>query len=306
MIQVLLLSAISPTWAAPTLPESTAEEPPRLRCHVVVDAHSVQVDGLTVAELETVVDAAGVERLVVPEEQKRGMLISTLFDALRDRVEGSHLEDRAWGSLAVLTQHDELDPTGELLLSIDAQVPFSVVRDVLYTAGQAEFDSFQFVVHNPWEGAERFIESALPRIRTAPREPVEDCEPPMNLSILLSERGIDLRGADRVLRPERFGEAGALLPTVPCAREGGCHGVEDYDWHELSRVLGLIKDEYPDDLDVIIVPSRDTEYEVMVRALDVARWAPHLPIEADVPSWEDWKRERWLLFPWPVLAGGVE
>lgn len=287
-----------------SLPESTAEVFPRLRCHLVVDRESVAVDGVRVLRLETAQDADGRPVLVVPDDDTRGMLITALYDRLLEKFEDEKLGASAREALAVLAQRPELVREGELLLSIDRDTPFSVVRQVLYTAGQAQFGTFLFVTHNPWQDELRTIESALPRIGP-PRQIDPEEVPPLMLSVLVGDRGLGLMGADDVLNPDGAPETDEAGPTVPCVSGGPCVGVDDYDWAELSRQLALIKAEHPDDLRVIVVAEPEVPYEVVVRVLDHARWAPRIPMDAEQGAWESWRSVREELFPFSILAGGA-
>lgn len=99
------------------------------------------------------------------------------------------------------------------------------------------------------------------------------------LSVAIDRQGFTVLGADHVLAPDEEGPV-----TIPC--RGDC--AEGYDYAELTRRLALVKDEHPDDQAVILVPSDDTPYEVVVGAMDATR--------------ADAQRE---LFPAVVIAGGV-
>ena len=146
------------------------------------------------------------------------------------------------------------------------------------------------------------IDSTLPAI--GPPQPVEeqeDEEPPLNLSLAVTDAGITVLGADAVLNPDGGGDAAPAEgeerpPTVPCKSGGECTGLEDYDWPELARILNLIKDRYPDDENVIIVPDSDMRYEIIVKTMDVAR---------DDPENKDADDKSRALFPFVVIAGGA-
>jgi hypothetical protein len=298
--------AIAQGAALLNLPESTAEDAPVLACHVVIQQDRVVVDGVQVLSLSTELGEDGESMLVVPDDEKRGMMITALYDRLREKYEHEQLGAEARETLAVLTQRRDVARQGELLLSIDKDTPFAVVREVLYTAGQAQFGTFLFVTHNPWEDAQRTIESTLPMIGP-PSAMDYDERPPLNLSLLVSDRGLSVMGADAVLFPEGAADTGDDGPvlSVPCISGGACVGLDDYDWAALSEQLGKVKDEYPDDLQVIVVPESDIPYEVIVRVLDHARWAPYLPVDAEQGAWEYWKSVRRELFPFSILAGGA-
>ena len=44
------------------------------------------------------------------------------------------------------TGSDSFEFKGDVLLQCDKRIPFSVIRDVMFTAGQAQFGNFRFVV----------------------------------------------------------------------------------------------------------------------------------------------------------------
>jgi hypothetical protein len=140
------------------------------------------------------------------------------------------------------------------------------------------------------------IDSTLPAI--GPPQQVEppkpDEKPPLQLSIALTGKGITILGADTIIYPDgkpEFAEGEEKPPTLPCKSGGACQNVEDYDWRKLRAKLSLIKDEYPDDENVILVPNSDTQYEIIVRAMDSCR---------DDPDADDR-----TLFPFVVVAGGA-
>ncbi len=150
------------------------------------------------------------------------------------------------------------------------------------------------------------IDSTLPAIGQ-PQEipPEEQDKPPLTLSLVLTAKGITVAGADAVLNPEAAAEGAEPVapvegeeeePTIPCGNPI-CTGPDDYDYEELTRLLGLIKDEYPDDENVILVPESRIPYEVIVRIMDGAR--------EDVSSTGEDGKAR-TLFPFVVIAGGVK
>ena len=64
-----------------------------------------------------------------------------------------------------------------------------------------------------------------------------------------------------------------------------------------SKGIRLIKDEYPDEENVILVPDGHIKYEVLVKTMDSSRDDPAKP-GADGNSR--------LLFPFVVIAGGAK
>lgn len=143
------------------------------------------------------------------------------------------------------------------------------------------------------------VDSTLPAI--GPPQPVEEEpeKPPLNLSLALTDKGVTVLGADAVLFPDGappVAEGEERPPTIPCSSGGTCTGLDDYNWSELTRILGQIKDEYPDDENVILVPDSRTKYEVIVKAMDHSREDR----ENKGPDGEPR-----LLFPFVVIAGGA-
>lgn len=122
------------------LPISSSLKPPKLAVNVVVSRTSILVDGDPVIQLEEVVDEeTGQPVIQIPPDAKRGSKIIELFDKLVQKAETAKgLGDRVGG--------DEFDFKGQVLLQCDRRLPFSVIRDVMYTAGQAQFGEFRFVV----------------------------------------------------------------------------------------------------------------------------------------------------------------
>jgi len=135
------------------------------------------------------------------------------------------------------------------------------------------------------------IDSSVPAIGPPQPPSEEQDEPPLNLSVLITDEGYTIAGAEAVL-PAEGGDEG---PTVPCV-ETGCPTPDSYDTKELTRLLGLIKDEFPDDQNVILVPESRIQYEVLVRTMDATR--------EDPSTKKDGKPRE--LFPYVVIAGGVQ
>jgi len=74
-----------------------------------------------------------------PESELKGQLISGLADKLEASAERAK-------KMGELTQQEDLGFKGRVLLLADQSLPFEVVRQVMYTAGQAQYGEFRFVV----------------------------------------------------------------------------------------------------------------------------------------------------------------
>ncbi|HJN75315.1 MAG TPA: biopolymer transporter ExbD [Myxococcota bacterium] len=149
------------------------------------------------------------------------------------------------------------------------------------------------------------IDSTLPAIGPPQELQEEDDEPPLLLSVAITDQGFTLLGDNGVVTgdPDAEGEEAAAPiegevaePTIPCS-ERPCSGPESYDYAELTRLVGLIKDEYPDDENVSLVPESRIPYEVIVTTMDASREDP------DTKGDNGQARE---LFPFVVIAGGAQ
>jgi len=122
------------------LPLSSALKAPKTAVNVVVSRVDVIVDGVKVMDLESTTDeVTGQATVMVPEGELKGQLITTLYEKLLDKAEqAKDIGARAGGG--------EFDFKGQVLMQCDKRLPFSVIRQVMYTAGQAQFSEFRFVV----------------------------------------------------------------------------------------------------------------------------------------------------------------
>ena len=121
------------------VPVSSAEKAPKLAVNVVVSQSEIVVDGERVLGLERQTTTAGTEVAAVPESEKRGQLINALYDRLLEKAETAK-------DLAMRSGGDDFEFKGEILLQCDKRLPFSVIREVMFTAGQAQFGNFRFIV----------------------------------------------------------------------------------------------------------------------------------------------------------------
>ncbi len=115
------------------LPVSSSSKAPELAVNAVVSQSGILVDGVKV------VDVSGGQ---VGDEYKRGTLISPLFDTLKEKADEAK---------AIAESRQTISFSGRILLQCDRNIPFSLVREVMYTAGQAQFAEFKFVVYKGGE-----------------------------------------------------------------------------------------------------------------------------------------------------------
>ena len=124
------------------LPVSTAKKIPESVVNLVVSKKQVVVNGVPLVALTKIPDEEnpGRELIAVPEDEKKGQMITRLYDRLLEEAERSK---------AIAEQSGQEDHAfkGRILLQCDKTLPFSVIREVMYTAGQAQFGEFKFVVY---------------------------------------------------------------------------------------------------------------------------------------------------------------
>ena len=105
-------------------------------------AGQVIVDGRPVMQLnDKAENASSPGRTTVDfmDGQLEGQLVTDLFQVLEQKADAAK-------DLGVKSGNAELEFKGRILMQVDKDIPFSVLRSVMYTAGQAEFGEFRFVV----------------------------------------------------------------------------------------------------------------------------------------------------------------
>ncbi len=113
---------------------------PAVNCNALVVDDKPIVKWL---EDDTYLDGEEKKRTVVfPEAELKGQLISELADKLEAAAERAK-------KMGELTGQEDLGFKGRVLLLADQSLPFEVVRQVMYTAGQAQYGEFRFVVRKP-------------------------------------------------------------------------------------------------------------------------------------------------------------
>lgn len=124
------------------LPFSSAQKAPEVAVNLVVEKGQIVVDGVPVLSLSTAPDEdkPGKDMIVVPEDELRGQQITKLYDRLLEKAEAAK-------KLGESSGNPDLEFKGRILLQVDQDMPFSVLRTVMYTAGQAQFGEFKFVVY---------------------------------------------------------------------------------------------------------------------------------------------------------------
>jgi len=112
------------------LPVSTAKKDPEVAVNVVVSKRTIAVDGVKAIDIDR-------DTLTVADEYKRGTMITPLYDVLQEKADDAK---------ALAARNPNQPFKGRLLIQCDKDIPFSLLREVMYTAGQAQFGEFKFVV----------------------------------------------------------------------------------------------------------------------------------------------------------------
>ena len=124
------------------------------------------------------------------------------------------------------------------------------------------------------------IDTAIPSPAAATTGVPEDG---LRLTVAITADGYRVTGRDELL-------AGGS--DISCGN-AGCADADAYDRVALTRLLRTLKERWPDEQYVVIVPSSETTYEVLVGTMDAAREDR----EGSLGS------ARTTLFPAVVIAG---
>lgn len=122
------------------IPSSTALAPVKKSVQLSVSQSEIRVDNEAVMRLERAPDDSGNMVSKVADSDKKGQLISDLYEKLLEKAETA--KDQAQN----LETIDGMGFKGQIMLQCDRSLPFSLIREVMYTAGQAQFGEFKFVV----------------------------------------------------------------------------------------------------------------------------------------------------------------
>lgn len=121
------------------IPASSALAPIKKTVQLVVSQKGILVDGTPTVEVQEILDDDGNPTFQVADSEKKGQLITELYDELLDKAEEQK-------DIAAQTGIEEAKFKGQVLLQCDKNLPFNLIREVMYTAGQAQFGEFKFVV----------------------------------------------------------------------------------------------------------------------------------------------------------------
>ena len=105
----------------------------------------------------------------------------------------------------------------------------------------------------------------------------------LNLTVAITEEGLTVGGSGGII-----GDGNSSIPKL----EDGT-----YDIHALSDILQKIKENYPSEYSITVVPEITTKYATIVEVMDTVR-------EYRIVSTEG-KMQTHLLFPNIAIGGGI-
>lgn len=110
-------------------PKSYSEKKPIDILNIVVDKYNVIVDGVVIVKHKKgVLDPSVID--------DNGFRIIPLYDALLKYSERNKY---------ISSVNKKLKSEGKILLQMDKDIPFFLLRQIMYTAGQAEYNDFKFI-----------------------------------------------------------------------------------------------------------------------------------------------------------------
>jgi hypothetical protein len=273
-----------------------ADDPIAAHVSVVISKKEISFNSKPLIQLEERTTRGGDVALAIPEAELRGMLIATLVDSLERDADS---QKRIGESLGI----PGIGFNGAILLSVDEEVPFEIVRQVMYTAGQAQFGEFVFVGFNRWQDELVSLSLSLPAIGDPmpyDQEPVFQ----LQINVVVMKEGFSVGTNDPDL--DVPGSRDADAPDLPCLGGRPCEGVADYPWVGFNAWLSRAKAKYPNAVKIIIAPEGAISWDILARTIDYARSEPFLDMDASQADWSAWKTQRKDLFPLPVVAGGAK
>ena len=163
IILVFLLKSFSATEVTVTasdklvLPTSSAARPPDVSLVLAVQKDRIILDNEEFGDnkdqqisLEPYADPGNPGKTLYrfSAEQKKGLMISLLYEALNDKRKNAEFFEGVAKKQSEQSKKGSVDMgfDGRILLQIDKDIPFQVLRDIMFTAGQAKYAEFEFVV----------------------------------------------------------------------------------------------------------------------------------------------------------------
>lgn len=118
------------------LPRSDTKLPPQKAVQIAISTRAILVDNAKVAE----VTDGQVKVIYKQDANPASMVITPLLEVLQKKADQEKMIAR------YNTQRQELQFKGMVTIIADKRIPFRLLTEVLYTAGQAEYGQYKFAV----------------------------------------------------------------------------------------------------------------------------------------------------------------
>lgn len=144
------------------------------------------------------------------------------------------------------------------------------------------------------------IDTSLPTAMKPGDTPLEQTvKPKLTLTVAMTEEGFTIAGYGGVLdvadsKPDDETTSKQPRYIIPKISE---NGQLVFDFLKLQENLIKVKDKFPDQYSIILLPEDQVNFQEIIKTMDVSR-------EVKVKD-ETGKESTRILFPSPVLAGGV-
>jgi len=140
LVSLLKDYSTDPVQIQPTedtqLPRSDTKLPPQKAIQIAISLRSILVDNVKVAEISDF----QVKPQYKQDSNPNSMVIVPLMEVLQKKADQEKMIAR------YNSQRQELQFKGMVTIIADKRVPFRLLTEVLYTAGQAEYGQYKFAV----------------------------------------------------------------------------------------------------------------------------------------------------------------
>jgi len=191
---------------------------------------------------------------------------------------------------------------GWVTIQSDKDIPWSLLEQVMYTAGRVGFDEIHLAVGNGHPAVQTVLGTVPPPIGIIGAPDSPDDGQQVNLTIVISDRGHHVAGRGTFQTKTDGPRIVPLADREPTVPKLG----DQYDYDSLQEVLRGIKSEYPEESAVLISASPNTTYESIIHTIDAA--TSYLPQGAEYPDslFDFVKLTGEILIHEPIVESDVE
>ncbi|HJL17619.1 MAG TPA: biopolymer transporter ExbD [Sandaracinaceae bacterium LLY-WYZ-13_1] len=121
------------------------------------------------------------------------------------------------------------------------------------------------------------LDAQLPQLgRRVGRQQLDDGSSSLNLSVTVTNAGVIVSGSGGKLAPGCADTQTGRVITVPQTSRG------TFDWDGLTQCASRVKQEFPDETQVILSADPEIQFEAIVNAMDALRGEGPDPLFPDV------------------------